>query len=1205
LLNVNHSNGSSESPRSPRVLAEALPDGWRSEWSEKHKTVYFYHVKTGRSQWERPVVDASHEPDSPPPPKVRVNNPTVVAAVSTSRRHRDAASSLAVAPVERQRRRRSRREESATAVASTTTASSSSVMSATVVVDAAPATSGHELLTRSSSDRSVRSSVADDVSSAPRDSFRIDSDDDENLQLQSQKQHLQQQRQAPSVSAAALDFHSQNATEDSAALRALRAADDAFAREQTVVRQQQQQQRVTSPVHDKSLIARLPGPAVTAAPSVTPHHPKVTFADDDKTWELTKVNRKVSTLAAERDRVMSRLLLAQEGYNDVDESIDLLQTKLTKLNDELAELQQRTAQLTVMRDRTSGSEVGADNAAGGAGGANAMSGAGANAAASGSGAGSGAGTSAKSQRNMSFHMQRLNARLFGRTHSHGQLLRSSLGTARVQGASNDNNLASAVTSAASSSESVDFDESESSGGGVVVVESNTAARGAASGSTPSLRMRRLDPERLKRDLGPLDPRLEIYSSAGPNALVRNRSNSAASADGDAQQLWWRFDHEEAERARRRAEQFERVLSFVKPRRNLVLRLSAISRLKKLGDEPSATIYEGVWGEVRVIVRRLKSPTLAERGFLAEVRSLQRVQHAGVQMCLGVSLNPLCVVAEFMPYSLYDVLHRQRVAIDMPVVVSIGRQLAEALKHLHSVGIVHRDLNSFNVLCDDNRQIKIGGFRFASTTQQDDNNSGGGGGARSESPGTPFGVPVEHRRWQAPELTRGSHVDEKADVWSFGMVMWEMVSQEVPFAHLAPEAVAIKVAFEGMRPTPPEHCPTLLRELIRLTCEADIESRVSVSGALALFDHIEGRLFFGTSGEASPVRSPARHRHADAALDASGAATTSGGVSAVAPAGAEVSELSPNSRRRTMELIGANSRQFWSLKSEQEAESRLKRQARYDQIIHFLNDRNLMIDYNELRFGERLGEGSFSVVYKAWFNGFPVAVKKLKNTSISHRFFLREVSMLWRARHRSVVLFMGATAQPPCIVTVYMAGGSLYDALHVRRVRIDTQLALSMACDLADAMRHLHALNVLHRDFTSRNVLLDDAHNAYVADFGLSREATASGDGMTIAGVCNPRWRPPELTRGSGKYSAKVDVYSFALVMFELFAMQVPFGDLDGVTAAAKAAYENLRPVLPLHLPAALRSLIAMCWSELPASRPDFVHICRALAQIDSAMKKAV
>jgi serine/threonine protein kinase len=524
-------------------------------------------------------------------------------------------------------------------------------------------------------------------------------------------------------------------------------------------------------------------------------------------------------------------------------------------------------------------------------------------------------------------------------------------------------------------------------------------------------------------------------------------------------------------------------------------------------------------------------------------------------------------------------------------VSIGRQLAEALKVCHAAGIVHRDLNSFNILCDDNRQVKIGGFRFSSPSGE------------AASSGDAFVAPLEHRRWQAPELTRANAaavVDAKVDVYSFGLVMCEIVSQEVPFASMTPDIAAWKVAFEGLRPTPPEHCPTLLRELIRVACEHDVESRVSIAGALALFDHIEGRLFFGAGAAACdaapPVRSPTRASPVAQAADSAASA-------AAAAAAAAAASSSPDSRRR-MELVGANGRQFWSLVSEQEAESRAKRQTRYNEIIRFLEDRNLMIDFKELRLGERLGEGSFSVVFKASWKGFPVAVKRLKNTSINHRFFLREVSMLWRARHRSVVLFMGATASPPCIVTVFMPGGSLYEAIHERRVRIDFQLALSMAVDLGEAMRHLHALNVLHRDFTSRNVLLDDSHNAFVADFGLSREASANGDNMTFAGICNPRWRAPELTRGLAKYSKQVDVYSFALVLFELFAMQLPFADvLDGVTAAAKAAYEQLRPTLPPHLPRVLSQLIAQCWAEEPTDRPDFVHVCRTLATVVASSKK--
>jgi hypothetical protein len=584
-------------------------------------------------------------------------------------------------------------------------------------------------------------------------------------------------------SISSVDFQRAHAAEDTAGLRALRAADDAFAREQSSPAAPAVLVTPVTPVTP----AKAPPPKPVAplvVASAAPTQTRVSFREEDQTWELTKVNRKVSTLAAERDRVMARLQLAQEGYNDVGESIEMLQASLDKLNDELSSLHQRIAQLTMMPSDGAASSSGAGSSSSSSSSNNNNN----NGGGAGGGGGGNGGDGAMTR------AQRISARLFGRTHSQGQLLRNSAGARSALVAT------SQVSSAASSSESVDFDdnESESEGATPVVRTART------------MRARRLDTEALKRDLGPLDPRLEIYSSS----RVRNRSNSS-SAPGGGEQLWWRFDHDEAERARKRAEQFERVLSFVKPRRNLVLRLSSIGKLKKLGDEPGATLYSGLWEQVKVVVRRLKSPMLAESSFLAEVRSLQRVQHAGVQMCLGVTLNPLCVVVEFVGHSLFEVLHRQHVAIDMPVVVSIGRQLAEALKVCHAAGIVHRDLNSFNILCDDNRQVKIGGFRFSSPSGE------------AASSGDAFVVPLEHRRWQAPELTRANAaavVDAKVDVYSFGLLMCEIVSQEVPFASMTPDIAAWKVAFEGLRPTPPEHC--------RRFCASSSASRASTTSSRA-------------------------------------------------------------------------------------------------------------------------------------------------------------------------------------------------------------------------------------------------------------------------------------------------------------------------------------------------------------------------------------
>jgi len=283
------------------------------------------------------------------------------------------------------------------------------------------------------------------------------------------------------------------------------------------------------------------------------------------------------------------------------------------------------------------------------------------------------------------------------------------------------------------------------------------------------------------------------------------------------------------------------------------------------------------------------------------------------------------------------------------------------------------------------------------------------------------------------------------------------------------------------------------------------------------------------------------------------------------------------------------------------ENEKAKKRRFQEMNALLSARNVVIDITDLTFLNKVGEGAFSEVWEGWWNGVHVAIKKLKlmvDDALFEERFLREVENLRKGNHHNVVMFYGVCLKPACIVTEFMGGGNLYDLLHKQHVSLSFPLIIKMATDLAVGFSHLHALSILHRDLTSLNVLLDEMGNVKISDFGLSREKAQEGSmTMTLGGICNPRWRPPEITKNSGKYSEKMDVYCFALVVWEMLSGQIPFADLDGSQAAAQVAYTNLRPPIPPTCHSSLGDLLQQCWQDDPKLRPDFRYIAEKLRQI--------
>lgn len=291
------------------------------------------------------------------------------------------------------------------------------------------------------------------------------------------------------------------------------------------------------------------------------------------------------------------------------------------------------------------------------------------------------------------------------------------------------------------------------------------------------------------------------------------------------------------------------------------------------------------------------------------------------------------------------------------------------------------------------------------------------------------------------------------------------------------------------------------------------------------------------------------------------------------------------------------------------------------------DTDWEIDPASLTILEKLGEGEFGVVHKAKWYGTFVAAKVLKGSSeIALGDFRSEIEILRRVHHPNAVQFLGAcTKQEPYIlVTELMSGGSLADAFR-RPEAFPTRRAVEIALDAAHGLAYLHNRRpspIIHRDLKPGNLMLSgsqwqsqhaivfDTGVIKLADFGLSKTLPVNkhadygyldGKFRLTGETGSYRYMAPEVFRHE-PYNSRVDVYSFSMIVYQLFEFTPPFGGADPVEAARAAAMYDRRPefvslMRPEPIKKEIRELITRCWAPDPEARPAFDHIASELTAI--------
>lgn len=219
-----------------------------------------------------------------------------------------------------------------------------------------------------------------------------------------------------------------------------------------------------------------------------------------------------------------------------------------------------------------------------------------------------------------------------------------------------------------------------------------------------------------------------------------------------------------------------------------------------------------------------------------------------------------------------------------------------------------------------------------------------------------------------------------------------------------------------------------------------------------------------------------------------------------------------------------------------------------------------------------------------------------------REFAQEVYIMRKIRHKNVVQFIGACTHPPSlfIVTEFMSGGSLYDFLHKQKGVFKLPTLLRVAIDICKGMNYLHQNDIIHRDLKTANILMDENEVVKVADFGVARVITQSG--VMTAETGTYRWMAPEVIEHK-PYDHKADVFSFAVMIWELLTGKLPYDYLTPLQAAVGVVQKALRPTIPKHTHHKLADLIEKCWQQDPALRPDFSEILDNLQLIAKEVKE--
>ncbi|XP_063812366.1 ephrin type-A receptor 3 isoform X2 [Pseudophryne corroboree] len=235
-------------------------------------------------------------------------------------------------------------------------------------------------------------------------------------------------------------------------------------------------------------------------------------------------------------------------------------------------------------------------------------------------------------------------------------------------------------------------------------------------------------------------------------------------------------------------------------------------------------------EISVAIKTLKVGYTEKqrRDFLSEASIMGQFEHPNIIRLEGVvtKSKPVMIVTEYMENgSLDSFLRKHDAQFTVIQLVGMLRGIASGMKYLSDMGYVHRDLAARNILINSNLVCKVSDFGLSRVLEDD-----------PEAAYTTRGgkIPI---RWTAPEAISYRKFTSASDAWSYGIVVWEVMSYgERPYWEMSNQDV-IKAVDEGYRLPPPMECPAALYQLMLDCWQKDRNNRPKFEQIVSILDKL--------------------------------------------------------------------------------------------------------------------------------------------------------------------------------------------------------------------------------------------------------------------------------------------------------------------------------------------------------------------------------